>query len=134
MAQSEAESYALHWREQKRVASEGCVRSACDGPTAVPHSGLMRQRRWLMGRRRCVRTAHVGTEVDLVDDERAGGDAFDFVRLIRGTRFSIDALWPQMEPYGWIATTDASTCGVLSAGRARQAGGCDTRGPTISRT
>ena len=98
MAQSEAESYAF---ALARAEARGHRKAASDlramGPPPFPIPALMRQRRWLMavggafGRHMSV--------PKLIWWTMSAPEAtpFDFVRLIRGTRFSIDALWPQME-------------------------------------
>jgi pimeloyl-ACP methyl ester carboxylesterase len=99
MAQSEAESYAFALAQAEARGHRKALKELrAMGPPPLPIPALMRQRRWLTALGGAFGANMSMSKVLWRTISAPEATLFDLVRLIRGARFSIDALWPQMAP------------------------------------
>ncbi len=99
MAQSEAESYAFALAQaEARGHRKALADLRAMGPPPLPVPALMRQRRWLTALGGAFGAGFSLPKMLWRMISAPEATPFDFVRLMQGTRFSIDHLWSQMEP------------------------------------
>jgi pimeloyl-ACP methyl ester carboxylesterase len=99
MLQSETESYLFALAEaQRRGHHKALDDLRAMGPPPLPVPALMRQRRWLMALGGAFGANLTLPKLLWRTMTAPEGTPLDIVRLLRGTQFSVQAMWAQLEP------------------------------------